>query len=70
FWVARMVMFSHKFTGDIPFKDVYVTGLIKDSNGQKMSKSKGNILDPIELIDGATLAELLDSRTSSLMQSA
>ena len=50
FWVARMIMMSIEFTGKIPFKDVYVTGLIRDENGQKMSKSKGNIIDPIDLI--------------------
>ena len=68
FWVARMIMMSLKFTGKIPFKDIYITGLIRDFQGQKMSKSKGNILDPIDLIDGATLEELIDKRTKSLMQ--
>ena len=68
FWVARMVMFSLKFTGKIPFKDVYTTGLIRDFNGQKMSKSKGNIINPLDLIDGATLEELIASRTSGMMQ--
>ena len=55
FWVARMMMMSLEFTGKIPFKDVYVTGLIRDENGQKMSKSKGNIIDPIDLIYGIEL---------------
>ena len=68
FWVARMIMMSIEFTGKIPFKDVYVTGLIRDENGQKMSKSKGNIIDPIDLIYGITLEELLEKRTSNLMQ--
>jgi valyl-tRNA synthetase len=68
FWVARMVMFSLKFTGTIPFTDVYTTGLIKDFNGQKMSKSKGNIINPLDLIDGASLDELITSRTSGMMQ--